>query len=290
MPKIPTRRRSTKPRSAERFHARRLIVGIDAAEFQVDVVHEAFAASAGGARVERSHQKTAFRERIGQREGFTRADRVRPGVNAHQKRIFVLRIEVRRDVQHAVEIGLAVGGLELQQFHPAKAQFVVVGQIAFGQFGDFFAVGVHQTRNRRRVVRLRGVDEMLSIRGDIHGMKKRRIGKPFVALAVESDAMQLQFHRIIAVVGHVIELARLFVEADDFADLEFVIRERGEQFAAQFVEIKILPAVAFRGPDKAFPVLEKTNGRRILRPTCRPLLADDDAARAGSPDWRRRTP
>ena len=79
-----------------------------------------------------------------------------------------------------------------------------------------------------RVVRLDHVDEVLAVGGDVDGVIERRIGEPFVALAVQADAVQLQLHVIVATAGHVIKQAGLFIDLDDVGDFKGMVGQRGQ--------------------------------------------------------------
>src|SRR5439155_130272 len=75
---------------------------------------------------------------------------------------------------------------------------------------------------------------------------------------------------------------RCFINADDVGDFEWMFGQRGQQRAAQIIEIEILPAGAVGGPDEAFAVFEKAERRKVLGPARGPFFADDDTAFAGS--------
>ena len=125
---------------------------------------------------------------------------------------------------------------------------------------------------------LRHVNEVLSIRRDIHRVMIMWVGQALIVLPVESHAMKLKLHRVFAIARHVIEHARVLIHAHDIRDLKCRVPcDRRDQFPTEFVEIKIRPAIALGSPQEAPSVFEKAHGRRILRPACRPFLTHDDA-------------
>ena len=55
------------------------------------------------------------------------------------------------------------------------------------------------------------VDEVSSVRSNIHSVVVSRVGQSAVALAIQTNAVQLQFHRVISVVGQIIKDSHFFV-------------------------------------------------------------------------------
>ena len=108
------------------------------------------------------------------------------------------------------------------------------------------------------------------------------IRETHVPLAVETDAVELHLHVVVAVTGGIEHQPRGFVDLDDVADLERrMAGQRRDEPAAQVVEIQVAPAVARRLPDEPPAVLEKLHGRVVLDPPGGPLLAQDDPRLAG---------
>ena len=107
-----------------------------------------------------------------------------------------------------------------------------------------------------------------------------RIGEPHVARAVELHAVQLQLHVVVAIAGHVVHRARSFVQGLDAGDFEVVVRERGQQFPAQVVQVVVPEPVALRFPDEAAAVGQVAHERAVLHPARGPRLVDDRAAGA----------
>src|ERR1041385_7665820 len=60
-----------------------------------------------------------------------------------------------------------------------------------------------------------------------------------------------------------------------------MLRKWRDQFPAEIVEVKILPAVSLGSPYEVLAVIEELHRGRIFRPARQPFLANDDAALAG---------
>ena len=113
------------------------------------------------------------------------------------------------------------------------------------------------------------------------GVVEGGVGQPHVLRAVQTDAVQLHLHVVVAVASGVEDDACGFVDLQERSDLEAGVRgQRRDQLAAQIVKIEVAPAVPLRFPDEATAVFEKRHRRAVLDPSRRPFLADD---RAGPP-------
>ena len=192
--------------------------------------------------------------------------------------------EVGREVQHAVKVGHAIRCFELQQLDRLHPELLKARQIALGQLCHAFSVSFPESRDGRRIMRLRHVNEVLAIRRKVDAVMKRRISEARVAGAIQADAVQLQLHRIIAVARRVVEQSGGFIHAHDVRDLEAVVSERDRRTngaGVEIIEVKVIPTRAFRSPDETVAVFEEPMGRQILRPTVRPFLTHDHAALPG---------
>ena len=88
------------------------------------------------------------------------------------------------------------------------------------------------------------IDEVFAVRRQVYRMVIGGIGEPFVSLAVQADPVQLELHVIVAAARHVVEQSGLFIDAYDRTHFELMVRERGQEFAGQVVEVEVLEAVA----------------------------------------------
>src|SRR6185295_7303145 len=97
-----------------------------------------------------------FGLRTWSRKGFARrvARRGRSAVDGDKHWILFARIEVRREVDHAVERGLPIGGLEGEHLHLLESKLIELRQVALRQFRHDLAAPVKQSRRWRLVVRL----------------------------------------------------------------------------------------------------------------------------------------
>jgi len=124
---------------------------------------------------------------------------------------------------------------------------------------------------------------VLAVGRHVHRVEVARVGEAGVVLAVEPHAVQLQLHRVVAVVRCVVEHARLLVDAEDARGLEVVARKRERLTGGgvEAVQVVVLPAGALRAPHEAAAVLQEVHLRRIRHPARRPLLVHHRATLAG---------
>ena len=286
----------------ERADAGGEVVDLGLAELLVDRVERPLALPGRRARVQRHQQHVEARDRARRRERFVHGHAARSGTCVHrqQRRVAARRVEVRREADQAVQRRGPVGRWEREELGRAEAERTEAARVAGGDLGHRASrVGIGQARRRRRVVRLRHVDEEPAVgrhaarlgrvgRGRAElgdaapdGMVSRRIGEARVAGAVQTHPVQLLLHVVVAVARRVEEAAVRLVQRDDLVHFERRgLRQRGQQAAGQVVEVEVVPAGALRGPDEAAAVGEEVHRRVILRPARGPLLADDGPRRA----------
>lgn len=95
---------------------------------------------------------------------------------------------------------------------------------------------------------LNRIQKVLAVGGHIHRMVESGIGQADIPLPIQADAVQLQLHRVVAIVGHVVDVTCLFIDLQNVGHFEFVVGQRGQQFTTQFVKVNILPAGALAIP------------------------------------------
>ena len=195
---------------------------------------------------------------LGERERLARRVRVRARVDRYQQRVLLGRVEVRRLVEHAVELGLAVGGLERDQLDllavRADSNF---DRSLSASSAITLPVGIDQTCRGRDVVGLGDIDEVLAIGGDVDGVVERGVGQPRVAGAVEARRGEAGASSGCRRCGPCSRDGRLPRRDGRCADFERMVGQRREQLAAEVVEVKVLPAGAFGGPEEPLAVLEE---------------------------------
>ena len=154
---------------------------------------------------------------------------LRPGIRLVDDRILLLRIEVRRREQHAVDVRLAVGRLHLDRHRRLPAGREQLRDVGLLERHDELAVGVAQRHDRRRRPAASTCRRGTARRRELHGVRAV-VGRQRDAalLAVEPDAVVVREVRILsllAAVGAVPQRARLLVDARDLRDRPLAARD-----------------------------------------------------------------
>jgi hypothetical protein len=116
---------------------------------------------------------------------------VRAGIDVFDHRIFDARIEVRRTVNHAPDVGLAVAAFRREDFRRLPAGVRKLGDVAPLELGDERTVGSAVEFGHRREIHAGvGVDVVRQVRGKRHdvvgvGLRERRETR-----AVEVDPIE----------------------------------------------------------------------------------------------------
>ena len=113
------------------------------------------------------------------------------------------------------------------------------------------------------------------------GVVEFRIGQAHIPFAVQSDAVKLHLHEVVAVARDVEHDAGGLIDFNDIARFEGRVVGKGrELLATKIVEIEVTPAVALRFPDEPSIILQILHGGAVVSPTGQPLLMHDHPARA----------
>ena len=194
-------------------------------------------------------------------EGFRREEAVRAGVNALDDGIFFRGIEIRGAQDDPENVGRAIAALGDEALGPEAAARENLGGVGGFERADERAVGrAAQFRDGRRIDARPRVDERVAVRREAHLVRAVAGGEDDEAGAVEVHAAKMEVIGIFAgddAAGEERELASLGVHAGDTADDPLSGGDRVFQATAGgVVEVEMVPAAAFAGPDNFLRVVE----------------------------------
>ena len=194
-------------------------------------------------------------------EGLGDERALRAGVDVLDHRILLGGIEIHGPDDGAPDVGLAVAALGDEDFGKLEAGGEQGGGVALVEIHHhLLVVRAAKLRDRRQIDARPGVDVVLVVGREGHGVIAVGVGEFREAGAVEIDAVILREVRVLAgnhAAGLEPDLALRVVDALDVADQPVALRDLILHLAGDaVVEIEMLPAIALGGPDDLLAVVD----------------------------------